>query len=330
MKKAALCLALIWMAALLSTEAAAAKIVLKAGSAWPKTSPNVVDLHKYIELVNARAKGEVEIQWAGGPELIKAANLLDAASAGTVDIVQADPSYYAGIVKETGIVGLPVINWGWDKQIEIQNALKPKLDKIYQDRAGVKWLINQGMQRFYIVTGKFAVGKLEDMKGLKLRAGGGLMSATVTSLGAVPVNIPSEEVYMALQTGVVQGAFRGTASLISFKEYEHLHYLVNIPTYGVAHIWIGMNSWKKLSPMQQQVLLDSAHEVEQWSVGYYADMDTKGKAFLTEKGMTIRNFDPPEEARWRQTLAKGATEWYLKQGGAAGQELLDIILRYKR
>jgi TRAP-type C4-dicarboxylate transport system substrate-binding protein len=135
---------------------------------------------------------------------------------------------------------------------------------------------------------------------------------------------------MALQTGVVQGAFRGTASMISFKEYEHLHHLVNIPTYGVCHIWIGMNAWKKLSPPQQQVLLDVAREIEQWSVGYYADMDTKGLAFLAEKGVNIRKFDPSEEARWRQALAKGATAWYLKQGGAAGQELLDIVLRYKR
>lgn len=330
MKKLALCLAFIGIFMMLTAESMEAKVVLKAASAWPKTSPNTLDLLKFIDLVNAKAKGEVEIQWAGGPELIKATDLLDSAATGTVDVAQADPSYYAGIVKETGIIGLPVIDWGWDRQLAIQDVVKPKMDKIYQDRAKVKLIINQGLQRFYIVTSKVAISKIEDMKGLKLRAGGGLMSATVTSLGAVPVNIPSEEVFMALQTGVVQGAFRGTASLMGFKEYEHLRYLVDLPTYGVAHIWIGMNSWKKMSQPQQQVLLDCAREIEQWSVGYYADLDAKGKSFLADKGMTIRKLEPAEEAKWRQALSKGVTEWYLKQAGPGGQELLDMLLAFPK
>ena len=49
-----------------------------------------------------------------------------------------------------------------------------------------------------------AVNKLEDLKGMKIRAGG-VLTKVVAALGAVPVSMPMGDVYDAISRGVVRG-----------------------------------------------------------------------------------------------------------------------------
>lgn len=69
----------------------------------------------------------------------------------------------------------------------------------------------------YNVLTKEAVETLDDLNGLKLRIGGGLQSDVISALGAVPVNIPSRELFTGFQTGVIDGVVFHDAALVSFR-----------------------------------------------------------------------------------------------------------------
>ena len=53
----------------------------------------------------------------------------------------------------------------------------------------------------------FPVNSLDDLKGKKIRIGGGVQAEIGKRLGVIPVAAPGNKVYELLQTGVVDGAF---------------------------------------------------------------------------------------------------------------------------
>jgi TRAP-type C4-dicarboxylate transport system substrate-binding protein len=65
-----------------------------------------------------------------------------------------------------------------------------------------------------------------DFKGMKIRVmESPVMVRTFQLLGAIPVPISAAERYMALQTGVVDGAENSVGIILSEKEYEVTKYV---------------------------------------------------------------------------------------------------------
>lgn len=56
-----------------------------------------------------------------------------------------------------------------------------------------------------------------DLAGLKIRVAGATAAEVAVALGATPVQMPINEVYNALQTGLIDGVFTGSSTLIDFK-----------------------------------------------------------------------------------------------------------------
>lgn len=56
-----------------------------------------------------------------------------------------------------------------------------------------------------------------DLEGLKIRVAGATAADVAVALGATPVQMPINQVYNALQTGLIDGVFTGSSTLIDFK-----------------------------------------------------------------------------------------------------------------
>ncbi len=56
-----------------------------------------------------------------------------------------------------------------------------------------------------------------DLAGLKIRVAGATAGKVVEALGATPVQMPINQVYNALQTGLIDGVFTGSSTLDDFK-----------------------------------------------------------------------------------------------------------------
>jgi TRAP-type C4-dicarboxylate transport system substrate-binding protein len=90
---------------------------------------------------------------------------------------------------------------------------------------------------------------------MKLRSPGGHQTNYIKSLGAEPVFMPLGDVYMAMETGTVDGIVTCPPLIQGFKLYEVARY-ATILTLGCVSegAIMNLNAWNKLSEEQKKVI----------------------------------------------------------------------------
>src|SRR3972149_2416479 len=98
MKKVILCMAMVifFVCFFLSQGAAETKAIqLRAFTNWPVTNNNVDTFKHFIQLVNERSKGALEVKLMGGPELISVKESLGALGRGMMDMEHSNNIHFA-------------------------------------------------------------------------------------------------------------------------------------------------------------------------------------------------------------------------------------------
>ena len=202
-----------------------------------------VQMERWKTEVEKRTKGKVAIKTFPGGTLLDAKNMMDGVIAGTADIGNLCMAYQPGRFIVTNATGLPLgfpnarvaslVLW------DLWNKYKP------EEFAKVKVLAMFASAPANIYA-KVPVKNLEDLKGLQLRASGGV-AEVLKALGATPVGMPQSETPEALQKGVVKGAVSSLETLKDFKYAEMCRYVTifNGPIYPFAVV-MNLDSWKKL------------------------------------------------------------------------------------
>ena len=302
-------------------------ILLKAFTNWPVTNNNVDGFKHFIQLVNDRAKGELEIKLMGGPELISVKEALGALGRGVMEM-EHDNNIHFVISQVADFTSSPVVA----VKIWLDPDFLRLVDTYHREKANIVVLSGaENPNQFYLCTSKKPVNRLEDVKGLRIRTHGGLSNVVVTALGAAPATIPTAEVFTALERGVVDGAMRVLASIVDFGEAEVLRNIVT-PNVFRANAMICMNqdSWKRIPAHLQKLLRDTASENLQWGESYYGDLEKKAREELMSKGVKFNALSSDELARWRKVLYQPQREWYLKEAGPEGKAALEIVDRYEK
>ncbi|HAT6805020.1 TPA: DctP family TRAP transporter solute-binding subunit [Citrobacter freundii] len=147
-----------------------------------------------------------------------------------------------------------------------------------------------GTRSFYA---KKQITKPEDLKGLKIRVQSSPTTIKMIELmGGAPTPISFGEVYTAMQQGVVDGAENNVPSWVQtrhieiakiFSEDEHS----SIPDFLV----ISTKSWDKLTPKQQNILIQAAKNSEAYQQNLWAKIDADTRAQAKAMGGEIVKVD---------------------------------------
>jgi TRAP-type C4-dicarboxylate transport system substrate-binding protein len=157
--------------------------------------------------------------------------------------------YHAGMMPETDIeTGLPL---AWESSEEVwdayyQRGLLEKIRKIYADK-NVFFLAPCPPGQISQVMGTFPIKSIKDLKGKKI-GGVGIVGEFLKLCGAIPMNVPYVERYMAVKLGTVDGVITGASSLDDLKLRELVtHFIVtpNVNAYANSFI-VNLNSWNAL------------------------------------------------------------------------------------
>lgn len=146
----------------------------------------------------------------------------------------------------------------------------------------------------YVMMCNTPVETLEDVQGKRLRMAGGAWSRFAEFVGAVPVSVPSSEMYTGLDTGSLDCAVAAADALDSFSLSDvvtHMNTLA-VGNYYSGFEW-GYNKsfWQGLSPEHRAILFDQmAYYLGQHRVEFDKDVD-KAVSAATEGGMEIFNPD---------------------------------------
>ena len=306
-----------------------AKVLINAVSCWPVNHVGNDYYRELIKRINEKCKGEVEVKLLGGPEVVAVFDQLKAAGTGVVDMIHGDPNYWAGIVPEGGILTMAKHNS--EVQIIRESGLLDPMTQAYRERGkvfflGATWI---GMP-FYVMTNK-PVSGLDDVKGLKLRGIGGIADVLLGQLGASVVKIASAETYEGLQRGIVDGALRNTISLVEFKEYEVMKYIISPPVASpFGGVFIGEGKWNSIPKNLQAEIKEVMIATESEANKYYSAMDkTRLKEVLEKHGMKVVQLGDKDTARLNDIRGSSVLkDWFQKRSPKFGAPLYEKAIPY--
>ncbi|MFZ5797305.1 MAG: TRAP transporter substrate-binding protein [Desulfobulbaceae bacterium] len=152
---------------------------------------------------------------------------------------------------------------------------------------------------------KKPVGKMEDLKGMKIRSTG--FSAKVAeALGAAPVAMPQGETYEALQKGVVDGTFTPIETLKGWKQAEVVKYTTDCPDIGYTtamFVVMNLDKWNALPDDLKKIFDEVSSE---WIAKHgeaWDSLDKDGKEYALSLNNEIIALSPAENLRWVDAVA---------------------------
>src|ERR1700741_830099 len=250
-------------AALIAAFPAVAQDTLTATHVFPASQIYSRSFLEYVKKANEAGKGVFAIQVRGGPEAIPMMEQPRAARDGVVDMVYSPCAFYAAQVPECDAVAASTI----DGPTARKNGGMELLNQIHQKRIGVYNLgwVDSGI-RFNLWSTKEP--KLDssghiDIKGFKVR-GNPIYNAFLTNyLGAQVINLPSTELFTALERGTVDLTAWTQIGLLDLNWDRYLKYRI-LPDFFSTdlHVLVNLKKWQSLSPKTREILQQVATEHE--------------------------------------------------------------------
>jgi len=311
----------------LASLAEAKTVTIKAVTAWPKTVWEVGNFMKFMDIVKDRVAkkypGELEIQYAGGPEVIPNQEQVEAARMGVVDMVFTTDGYYVSAVPEVNALSVSMLD-GWEERAKGVNAL---LDKIHQEKVNCVYLGRLGHNLPFTIYLTKPVKGLEDLKGLKIRCSPTLI-AFLKKIGANPVVIPPPEVYTALERGVVDG-FTWPAGLIKDWGWEKVTKCVVQPGFynGANVIVINKKKWDEIPDYLQKLLIEAEDEAARVAKQRALDLVKNEKAALEKMGVVYVELPPAEAKKLIDAAYSSLWDIIIEKSPVNGPKLKEMVTK---
>ena len=290
------------------------------------TTVGMVDI-KFKEAVEAMSGGSIKIDLQGSGVLGDESAVLDTMTAGGNDIDIARISAFAlsnyGCTK-TSLLTVPFTFVSRDHfwKFAKSDVAQEFLNESEEVGTGVRGLFygEEGFRDFFTVN---PISGIEDLKGMKLRVSNDpIMTGMVHDLGANPTVVDFNELYSALQTGVVDGAEQPVPNYMSNAFQEVAPNLIRDEhTLGVIEIVISDGAYDSLTENQQKVLADAAVVAQDYD--QQVSQQTEDETIEKLKAAGVNIVDVPDKTPW-QEACKNTIDSATKDNADLYQKILDL------
>lgn len=304
-------------------------ITLNYSNFFPAPHKNSVLAEQWCREIEKRTNGRVKITYFPGGTLTPAAQTYDNTVKGIADIGESCFAYTRGKFPLLEVVDLPL---GYKNGVVATKLVNEFYKKFQPKELGeVKVLFLHAHGPGILFTKK-PVSKLEDVKGMKIRATG-LAAKVVTTLGGAPVGTTMGETYDALRTGVAEGAFAPVEAMQGWKWGEVVRY--TIQNFGSAYttsMFVVMNKakWNALPPDIQKIFEQVSAEFAVKQGKVWDEIDKEGYAFAQKRGVKVISLSKQEDARWAAKVRPLLDEYVanMKAKNLPGDQALKFCLDY--
>ena len=308
-------------ATLISTTAATAQTEIKFGHVGEPGSLFDLSAKEFATRANAKLGNKAKVTTYGSSQLGGDAELMKKLKLGTVDL--ALPStVMSSQVPIFGLFEMPYLVKDRDHMAKIRDQIVVPSMNPAAEKAGYHIIAvwENGFRQ--ITNSKRPIVKPDDLKGLKLRVPqGGWRVKMFQAYGANPSPLALSEVFVALQTGVMDAQENPLAQIYPSRFYEVQKYLsMTGHVYTPAFVTAGA-SWSRLPPDVQKILVDTAIEMQPVVFKIAADLDNDLLGKLKKAGMQVNEADKP-------AFIKASTKIYeeFSKEVPGGKELIDKAL----
>src|SRR4051812_9976154 len=312
--------------------AATAQTVLKASHQFPggKGDPRDEMVQIIAKEVKAANVG-LELQVYPGASLFKPNDQWNAIVGGQLDMTSLPLDYASGKVPAFSATLMPGLVRNHDRASRINTSpfMKEIKDKI--NKAGVVVLADAWLAGA-IASKKGCIRKPDDIKGQKVRSAGPTFAAMWQEAGASIVNIPSNEVYNALQTGVADATDTSSGSFVSFRIYEQVKCITapgdNALWFMYEPVLMSKKSFNRLNKKQQDVLMQAGKNSQQFFAGKAKGLDDEMVKVFKDHKVEVITLSPQEYDEWVKVAQKSSYADFAKEV-PNGKKLIDEALSVK-
>jgi tripartite ATP-independent transporter DctP family solute receptor len=278
--------------AALAGAATAQPLDLKIGTTSPPGNMQFTSAAEFAKRATSYAAGKAKVEVFGSSQLGNDKEMLQKLKLATLDMSQPS-TIMSTVLPEFGLFDMPYLvadrkHMACIAQKIIFPRLAPKLEPLGYKLIGV-W--ENGFRQ--ITNSKRAIVKPEDLKGIKLRTPRGTWRIKMfETYGASPSPMAFSEVFVALQTGVMDGQENPYSNIDAGKFQEVQKYLsetnhVYTPSLPTASLK-RFTSWPK---EVQDAIMKAAGETQAWTYQEAAKLDEATKKKLIAAGMQFNVAD---------------------------------------
>ena len=309
-----------------------ADITLKASHQFPGGKGDVRDEMVQIiaREVNA-AKVGLEIKVYPGASLVKAAEQWKAMQSGQIDMSSFPLDYASGFHPQFGATLMPGLVKSHAHAQRLNKS--PFMDEMRKliEAGGARVLADAWLAGAFGAKDK-CIRQPDDVQGMKIRSAGSTFAQMWAGAGASITSISSNEVYNALQQGVITGTDTSTGSMVSFRLYEQLG-CVTAP--GEHALWfmyepvlISKRSWDRLDDKQKAALTAASDKAQAFFAAESAKLDEKMNEAFKKAGKEVITLTEPQFDAWRAVAQRTSYKEFADKV-PGGKELIEKALSVK-
>lgn len=246
---------------------AQAKMVLKASDVHPAGYPTVVAVENIGKKLDKATSGRLTVQMFASMQLGGEKEAIEQAQVGAIQFARVSVGALGPVIDELNVFNLPYVfrDTAHMRKVidgQIGQDLLDKVTNAGKGLVGLCWM-DAGARNFY--NTKHPVKTLADLKGLKVRVMGNPMFVEMAnSMGGNGVAMGYDQVFSALQTGVVDGAENNPPSFVFDNHYQVAKYLTIDEHLIVPEMLVfSKKAWDVMSKDDQVLLTKFSKEAQQ-------------------------------------------------------------------
>ncbi|MGB9295815.1 MAG: TRAP transporter substrate-binding protein [Pseudolabrys sp.] len=262
------------------------KTVFKASDVHPAGYPTVVAVENLGKKLDAATNGRYSVQMYPSMQLGGEKEAIEQAQIGAIAFARVSVGALGPVIDDLNVFNLPYV---FRNTTHMQHVIdgpigQELLDKVTNSGKGLVGLcwMDAGARNFY--NTKKPIKTMADLKGMKVRVMGNPMFVEMAnSMGGNGIAMGYDQVFSALQTGVVDGAENNPPSFVFDNHYQVAKfYTVDEHLIVPEMVVFSKKAWDAMSKEDQALLVKFSKEAQQeerklWEVYEQQAMD-KAKA----------------------------------------------------
>lgn len=286
---------------------------------------------KFAAEVEKQTGGQLKFEIYPASSLMKPVPQWKAMSTGALDMSLYPLAYAGGEFPEANLTLMPALITSYEQGMRWKEApIGKELTRLVEEK-NVK-IITWVWQAGGIAAKGKAVVNPDDVKGMKVRGGSREVDLMTRTAGAAVTNVPSNEIYSAMQSGVLDAAVTSSTSLISFRLHETSQFL----TSGRNHtFWfmfepllMSKRLFDSLTPAQQKIVMDVGASLEKFGMEAAKADDQRVVEVYTKAGDKVVDMDAAAFAKWREVARASAWKDF-EERVKNGKQLMDMAASVK-
>jgi TRAP-type transport system periplasmic protein len=277
---------------LLTGSALAQSLELKFGTTNDPGGMQYLSAEEWAKRVNAAVGEQAKVTVFGSSQLGTDTEMLQKLKLATLDFSQPS-TVMSSVVPQFGLFDMPyLVKDRQHADCIAKEIIWPDLAPLMEEQ-GFK-LIGVWENGFRQITNNVRpIVTPEDLQDLKLRTPSGVWRVKMfQAYGANPTPMEFSELFVALQTGVVDGQENPYANITSAKFHEVQKYLsvtnhVYTPSFPAA----SLRRWESWPPEVQEAILQAGQEVQAWTYETAERLDEELRQQLIDGGMEVNEAD---------------------------------------